>query len=101
MEIRELLDKKVAWLTAKEGGSDIVMSSRIRLARNLEGVPFKFFADESQELELEKKLKDVFDKNIFLKKASYFDLTKLSETECTFLVERHLINPQLVSITYP
>ncbi len=46
MSIEGLLDKPLTpWMTGGGPDGDIVLSSRIRLARNLEGVPFPNRAD--------------------------------------------------------
>ncbi|MBQ5502663.1 MAG: ATP--guanido phosphotransferase, partial [Selenomonas sp.] len=39
---------KVAWLTAEGDDSDVVLASRIRLARNLRQLPFPNRADLAQ-----------------------------------------------------
>ena len=40
MEIKDLSDKTGEWLRGTGKESDIVISSRIRLARNITGYPF-------------------------------------------------------------
>lgn len=82
------------WYLETGKDSDIVMSSRIRLARNLKGIPFKTKMKQGNQSELLEKVKYVTPsigyglKFLMLKDMD--DLTKLS------LVEKHLISPDIV-----
>lgn len=71
--------------------NDIILSSRVRLARNIDGYPF-FLNDERATL-LTKAVSDR------LKKIDRFRLYRMSdfgETESLAMMERHLISPDLI-----
>ncbi|MDP2929046.1 MAG: ATP--guanido phosphotransferase, partial [Candidatus Omnitrophota bacterium] len=58
MTIDDFLKKDSEWLKGTGPNSDIVMSSRVRLARNLEKLAFSHWADKKQQ---ESILSVVFD----------------------------------------
>ncbi len=93
MRVDDFLKKDSEWLKGTGPNSDIVMSSRTRLARNLEKLPFSHWADKKQQ---EFVLNAVFDaaKSVsYLKDAFFIRLKDLNEVDRIFLVERHLMSP--------
>ena len=74
--------------------ADIVMSSRTRLARNLDKVPFSNWANTRQLEEVMVAVKDAAFSTNFLKNAYFFRLKDLSEVDRFFLVERRLMSPE-------
>lgn len=80
---------------AKSKSSSIVISSRLRLARNLEAYPFPNRAKTAQRCdilsEIETALKDI----PYLKKGFYYKMEGLSSLEKKVLVERHWISREL------
>jgi protein arginine kinase len=98
MSIEGLLDKPLTpWMTGGGPDGDIVLSSRIRLARNLEGVPFPNRADakvlEQVVAEVRKSVTNLrkADKHQYL----FVEMDKLSPLERNVLVEKHIISPNL------
>ena len=87
------------WITGKGPKSDIVISSRIRLARNIEKIPFTHQSNSKQLEEVIKKVNNTLAKNNnkFSKdnefNLEYIDMNKLSKIEKNILVEKHLISP--------
>jgi protein arginine kinase len=86
------------WMKGDGPESDIVMSSRIRLARNLNAVPFPLIATQDQ---LEKVIESV-EQEIKQGKAEaefeHLELLRMSQLkalEKRVLVEKHLISPNL------
>jgi protein arginine kinase len=69
-----------------------VISSRIRLARNLAQFPFPNRADDSTRSEIESLLRDKLSALRELKKLSYFNVDALENLDRQFLVERQLIS---------
>lgn len=83
-----------AWL--QDGPeSDVIVSSRIRLARNLSNVPFVNNLTTSARDELFKTIRAKLTAEEIVKEATFFDIGELSEIDRTFLVERHLISTNL------
>lgn len=83
----------------KHGGpdSDIVISSRIRIARNMRGFPFPMLATNQQSLDILDRTATVLG-NEDLNSISHFHLIRLSdlcELDKRVLVEKHLISPNL------
>jgi protein arginine kinase len=77
----------------------VVFSSRIRVARNLDGFPFPMLSTASQAEEVirkvEQALKQDQSKYSFLAGAELIRMKDLSDLEKSVLVEKHLISPML------
>ncbi|MHC4927519.1 MAG: protein arginine kinase, partial [Planctomycetota bacterium] len=78
------------------GGSDIlsevVISSRIRLARNVAGYEFLPCLSPNRQRELQDKLKEIMLSLELGEKVYYFDIDHASKVERNLLTERHLIS---------
>jgi protein arginine kinase len=75
--------------------AEIVVSSRIRLARNLAQFPFLSRADDSTRTELEHLLREKVENLSTGPRLEFVDLRNLSELDRQFLVERQLISKEL------
>ncbi|WP_270166134.1 protein arginine kinase [Paenibacillus sp. SYP-B4298] len=87
------------WMRSEGPDSEIVISSRIRIARNLQKQPFPMLATNQQSREVMEQLTAVAG-STDLQQAGTFDtfiLSELSELEKRVLVEKHLISPNLAS----
>src|SRR5262245_36511344 len=83
------------WMRGMGPEADIVMSSRIRLARNLAQFPFLSRADDAARAEIERTLhKPVVDLSLG-GQLTYFDVNQLEGVDRQFLVERQLISREL------
>ncbi len=86
------------WYTecGKEG--DVVLSSRVRLARNLKGVPFPARAnEEAQSLVLSRCKEAILEReNSWKKQVKFIDLSVMEPYEKQAIAERHLISPQMM-----
>ncbi|MGE3804654.1 MAG: protein arginine kinase [Gemmataceae bacterium] len=89
------------WLRGNGPESDIVISSRIRLARNLNAFPFTNRASAHQKGEIESMLRDRIGKLDLDIKLNYWNLPTLSTLDRQFLVERQLISRELVAADGP
>lgn len=97
MKIEELLTHTGEWLRGTGPSANIVMSSRIRLARNLSKLPFP---SRSEKKDLDKTLTTVekaVSKIAFLKGASIFHMNELDQVDRQMLVERHLMSHEHAS----
>ncbi|MDP3786331.1 MAG: protein arginine kinase [Candidatus Omnitrophota bacterium] len=92
MRFEDLWTQTGEWLKGSGPNADIVMSSRIRLARNLAKYPFPHWAKPAQlEVVLsdfEKAYKDID----YFKGALYLRMKELSSIDKQMLLERHLIS---------
>ena len=94
-EIDCFIDQPVNWLRATGPESDVVISSRLRLARNLAAYPFLTRLAGEQRDAIIQEVKEVVQASTFLKKAYYIPSTELLELDRQFLLERHLVSREL------
>ena len=92
MELDDLTHNSGEWLRGAGPESDIVISSRIRLARNLADYPFISRASDQDRRQIEESLKvcilSIEKENRML----YVDVADLPGVDRQFLVERQLIS---------
>jgi protein arginine kinase len=86
----------ISWMDAKGPESDIVISSRVRLARNLHQVPFPHLLDENSGKKVMEKVNQALaaDKNGILKGLELVPLSQLSSLDRSILLEKHLVSPE-------
>lgn len=91
MKIDAILNRPGDWLS---GGTwhPIVISSRVRLARNLAKLPFPGWAKKSERIRILEEIKPEVDTLPAIKEGFSEQLNELSATEKQVLVERHLIS---------
>jgi protein arginine kinase len=94
MKLGDLTNHAGEWLRGIGPMSEIVISSRIRLARNVGGVPFLSRASRQQKQMLETRIRDVLLGSQVAPQTLYVDLEKAPEVDRQLLVERHLISKQ-------
>src|ERR1044071_4412826 len=77
----------------REGPHDrIVLTSRVRLARNLKGLPFPGWAKKADRVRSLELLKPAVEKNPQMQNAFSVTMEELSALDRQILVERHLIS---------
>ena len=97
MNLDNLMQSSGEWLRGTGVDHDIVVSTRIRLARNLAAFPFSNRASAHQKAEIETMLRDRLMKLNFQPKLDYVSLAPLGTVDRQFLVERQLISRELAS----
>ncbi|TGE31537.1 protein arginine kinase [Desulfosporosinus sp. Sb-LF] len=91
---KELLLQHSAWMT--ETDSPVVISSRVRLARNLEDFPFPHVLNLEGAGQIEQTVSKVLTEiKVDNGPLSYLSLTELNSVERQVLIEKHLISPSL------
>ncbi len=95
MKLKELAGKCGEWLRGSGPESDIVISSRIRLARNLAEFPFVRRANKDDKLQIVTSVRNKIEGVEQWKDVSYFDLEKTGELDRQFLVERQLMSREM------
>lgn len=94
--IEPLLSCENAELTHNtQKATPVVLSTRLRLARNLVGTPFPERASLTQRSDILSKCVAHFSRLSKMKKGMYFEISNLSDLEKQVLVERHLISREL------
>ncbi|MBU4342893.1 MAG: protein arginine kinase [Candidatus Omnitrophica bacterium] len=94
MNIGDLLNNQGEWLKTTGPNSDIVMSSRIRLARNLSNYPFSHWASKKEQQEVLKAAKQAVGSSKKIKDPLCLDIGKIDSIDRQFLVERHLMSKE-------
>lgn len=92
MKLSDLTQGAGEWLRGSGPQSDIVISSRIRLARNVTGFPFLSKCSRPQRSSIEQRVREVILGAPVAPKTLYVDLEKATENDRQLLVERHLIS---------
>ena len=77
MNLDSLTQNNGEWLSASGAEADIVISSRIRLARNLSSFPFSNRANAHQKAEIEQYLKSRLEKLAFDPHLDYLNVAPL------------------------
>jgi protein arginine kinase len=89
------------WLRGTGPEADIVVSSRIRLARNLAAFPFSNRASAHQKADIEALLRERVAKLEGPARLDYISVATLSPLDRQFLVERQLISRELAASEGP
>ncbi|MFH1202105.1 MAG: protein arginine kinase [Candidatus Omnitrophota bacterium] len=92
MKLDDLINHTCEWLKGTGPNSDIVMSSRVRLARNLSKLPFPHRANKKQSEDVLVKVKEAIQTCDYCKKSFFFELADLDSVDKQFLIERHLMS---------
>ena len=95
MKLNDLIKQTSEWIKGSGPESEIVMSSRIRFARNLEDIPFSHWANQEQKERILSTIKSVLDRIDFLKNSLFLQMKDLTPVDKQFLIERHLISREL------
>ncbi len=89
----DIMAKKVAdWLSMDGKYSDVVISSRVRLARNLQNYLFVNRASEREQQEVITEVLQAAEETTRLKQTYYFDMSSVDTDEHQFFIERRLIS---------
>jgi protein arginine kinase len=92
VDLNALANSTGEWLRASGPESDIVMSSRIRLARNLAEFPFISRATDQDRNEIERQLRERILQIQSSGQLQYINVSELEGIDRQFLVERQLIS---------
>jgi len=92
MKLSDLTNHAGEWLRGSGPLSEIVISSRIRLARNVAGFPFLSKCTRHQRQAVEAKVRETILNARIANETLYVDLEAAPELDRQLLVERHLIS---------
>ena len=92
MQLDDLTGTSGEWLRGSGPEADIVISSRVRLARNLADFPFISRATPQDRSRIEKILHERILAIAAETDVLYVNLSQLEKVDRQFLVERHLIS---------
>jgi protein arginine kinase len=94
--LSQIPDYGLDWLDASGPSSDIVLSTRVRLARNLQGHAFGHRARLNDRLAVLERVKEATSSVDPLEGARVYDLQSLSPRMRTILMERRLLSRDLL-----
>ena len=92
IELSQLQVLSGEWLSGGGAEADVVVSSRVRLARNVAGFPFLTRAAEEKRAAVEGLIRAAVKDSSLRSRMTYHDLAAMEHVERQFLVERHLIS---------
>jgi protein arginine kinase len=92
MKLTDISNDVNEWFSGTGPSADVVISSRIRLARNLAGYKFLSRCSDQEKAKILEKLKSVLMSLDLGDKVSYLSVDKAPLLDRNFLVERHLIS---------
>jgi protein arginine kinase len=92
MKLTDISNNINEWFSGSGPLADVVISSRVRLARNLAGYKFLTRCSNKERQEILEKLKDILMSLELGDEVFYISVDKAPELNKRFLVERHLIS---------
>jgi protein arginine kinase len=92
----EMAKKPAGWLKGEGEESSVVLSTRIRLARNVSGFKFPNSASDADREKLLEYFDSAINKSEFLNRGQFYRTKGINRTDSSFLVERHLISPTML-----
>jgi protein arginine kinase len=95
VDLESLTHTSGEWMRGSGPDSDIVMSSRVRLARNLAQFPFPSRSNDATRAEIEALLRGHLERLPVSKPLNYFRVDGMELLDRQFLVERQLISREL------
>lgn len=90
--LQNLKESSAEWTSGQGPLSDIVISSRIRLARNVEGIPFSPWAEKAELKSIFEISRQIVEEDSLFRDSNLLLLDELTPLESQFLVEKHLIS---------
>jgi protein arginine kinase len=98
VDLSLLPDGGVAWLDASGDNADVVLSTRIRLARNIDGYAFTGRALEGERLRILSQVRDAIPGVPTLGGGVFLRVDELEASDRQLLHERHLISKELAGL---
>ncbi len=95
-DLRSMPDFGLNWLEGSGPDSDIVLSTRVRLARNLQGYPFSVRAKAADRAAVLATVREVLERSGQLTDGVIVEIDRLGPREQQMLLERHLVSRELV-----
>lgn len=100
-KLGDFINSSIGWLDGSGPHADIILSCRIRLARNLAATAFPNRAEQATLAKIKERVEDAQQKATSLKDTLFLDMNLLSKLDKQMLVERRLISPNFAENDYP
>lgn len=98
LDLSLLHDSGISWLDASGPESGVVLSTRVRLARNLQGLPFTIRTSESDRATILERVLTAGRESPLMEHATLYRLDELEPAERQLMHERHLVSKELAGI---
>jgi protein arginine kinase len=96
IDLDTLSDFGLSWLEASGPNADVVLSTRVRLARNLQGHAFSPQIEDDERLRIQSQVQRAAEKGSLLADGVAVDVASLPPLSRRVLLERHLVSRELV-----
>lgn len=101
MTIDEMKDRLGCWLDGSGPNPEIVMSTRVRLARNLRDLRFAHRADDEDRLHVLEEVVTAIRETGAVGEMAVIRTDEIPEADRGFLMERHLVSNEMVTNAKP
>ena len=98
LDLSLLPDGGVRWLDASGSHSDVVLSTRVRLARNVDGYAFTARARDGERLRVLAQVRDALRQLPDMPEHFVVRVDELGPGERAMLFERHLVSKELAGL---
>src|SRR5256885_16483408 len=98
MDLSLLPDGGMSWLDASGPAAALVLSTRIRLARNLQGYPFGQRARDGDRAAVLARVTEAAQASDHLRSATFFHVDQLERLDGQLLHERHLLTKEMAAL---
>ncbi len=98
LDLSLLPDGGMPWITASGPHADIVLSSRVRLARNLAGFAFSPRARDGERMRVLAEVREAARESTLLSRAVLLRVDEMTANERRLLHERHLVSRELAEL---
>lgn len=97
----DVVKRPVSWMAGDGDHADIVVSSRVRLARNLTKHRYPMRAEPNEAAEVVALVRTAIEKCSALEHGGFFESSALDRDDRDLLIERHLISPEFMRDDLP
>lgn len=97
-DLSQLPDGGVGWMDATGEHSDIVLSTRVRLARNVEGYAFATRARDGERLRVLAQVRDAIAVSPTVRSGVLVRVDELEQDDRQLLHERHVVSKELAAL---
>jgi len=94
----EMAKSPAAWLSGKGNEALVVLSTRVRMARNVAGCKFPTTADSETKERIIGYFDSCITRSEMLADGQYYKASDISDLDRDFLIERHLISPVFLNV---
>ncbi len=96
MSVDDVGDRGLGWLEPRGEEHEIVLSTRVRLARNLQGFPFAVRAGEEDRRAVLDRVRETLSAGDVLAEPEVWEMRDLEAGTRRLLLERHLVSRDLI-----